>query len=233
MTLYAAALLYLLTILNLWATHLVAETVFWFLFSGLVILYRGITRGAEADFFKKTVLSVFAIATLSEFVFNLRPLGLVSELVLVAGLFFLFTTITVAEATNQDRHTVGFLRGFLAAVIVFLLVYTVAGMVSEPEIFLTYANLLEFLLPFLLTVGVLPYVYGVALSSTYGLLFMRLNWKLDDKAARRYAKWRALRAVNVRLSRTHRLASKFAWRLAPGADKGEIDRALVRSLETE
>jgi hypothetical protein len=80
MTLYLGALVLLLFAARLWTPDLVSETVLWFLFSGLLILFRSVKAGEQTDFFRKTVLSAFAVAAISEFFLSLRPLGLVLEL---------------------------------------------------------------------------------------------------------------------------------------------------------
>ncbi len=232
MILYLGALVFLLSLAGLWMADLVSETVFWFLFSGLVILFRAVNAGEQEDFFKRTVFSVFALTAISEFVLNLRPLGLVLELLLVPVLVLLFGTLAVAETRRDEGHVRGFLQGLIAAIGLFLLGYTIVGMVTDPQVFMTYENLLEFLLPILLTAGVIPFVYGIALLTTYGSLFSRLNWKLDrHRATRRYAKRRILLAGHVRLGRAHRLASRFAWVVGPNDDRAAVDRAVAQALE--
>jgi hypothetical protein len=232
MTLYLGALVFLLSLAGLWTADLVSETVFWFLFSGLVILFRAVSAGGQEDFFKRTVFSVFALTAISEFVLNLRPLGLVLELLLVPVLVLLFGTLAVAEARLDDRHVRGLLQGLIVAIGLLLLAYTLIGMVTDPPVFMTYVNLLQFLLPILLTAGVIPFVYGIALLTTYGSLFSRLNWKLDrHRATRRCAKRRVLRAGHVRLERAHRLASRLAWLVGFDDEDEAVDRAIAQALE--
>jgi hypothetical protein len=234
MTLYLGALVSLLSVADLWTTDLASETVFWWLFSGLLILFRAVNAGGQEDFFKKTVFSVFAIAAISEFVLNLRPLSLVLELLLVPGLVLLLGTLAVAETRRDDGHVRGFLQGLIAAIGLFLLGYTLAGMVTDPQEFMIYENLLEFLLPILLTAGLIPFVYGVALLTTYGSLFSKLNWKLDrQRATRRYAKRRALRAGHVRLGRAYQLAARLAWLIGPDDGEAAIDRAVTQAIEPQ
>jgi hypothetical protein len=232
MILYLGGLVFLLSAAGLWTTDLLSETVFWFLFSGLLTLFRAVTAGGQEDFFKKTLFSVFAVTGITEFVLNLRPLGLLLELLLVPGLLLLFGTLAVAETRHDEGHVRGFLQGLLTGVGLLLLAYTLAGMVTDPQDFMTYESLLEFLLPILLTAGLIPFVYGIALLSTYGTLFSRLNWKLDrQRATRRYAKRRVLRAGHVSLGRAHRLASRLAWVVGPDDSRAAIDRAVAQTLE--
>jgi hypothetical protein len=232
MALYLVGLIFLLSAASLWATALLSETVFWYLFSGLVILFRAVQKGGEENFFKKTVLSLIAITAISEFLLNLRPLNLVLELLLVPSLVLLGGTLALAETQPNGRHTRRFFQGLITALMLFLLLYTLVGMVTKPREFLTYENLLEFLLPILLTVGLIPYVYVAALLTTYGSLFSRLNWKLDGRRdIRRYAKWRVIRTAHVRLRRASQLASRFAWLVAPNDDRAAIDRAILKSME--
>jgi hypothetical protein len=137
MILYLGALVFLLSAAGLWTTDLLSETVLWFLFSGLLTLFRAVTAGGQEDFFKRTLFSVFAVTAITEFALNLRLLGLALELLLVPGLVLLVGTLAVAETRHDDGHVRGFLQGLLTSVGLFLLGYTLAGMVTDPKEFMT------------------------------------------------------------------------------------------------
>ena len=158
------------------------------------------------------ILATLAVTAWLEFAVNVRPLNLVLELVSVPFLVLLFGTLTVSELRGEDRHTSGFILGLAICVVLFFLGYTLAGVISDPDQFLTFEILLELTLPVSLTLGLVPFVYGVALVTTYGTLFARLNWQLKgDTETRRYAKRRVLQTGHVRLRRAHKLAGKVGW----------------------
>lgn len=233
MVLYIAVFVWLLSLADLWRTDLASETAFWWLFVGLPILFRSANAGSQEDFFKKAALSSIGLTAFMEFTVNLRPFNVVVEVLMVLPLLFLFGALAVSQAKDPAGHTSGVLLGLVMAVVLFFVGYTVVGIASEPRDFLTYLTLLEFLVPILLTLGVIPFVYVFALATTYGQAFMRLDWKLDDpqdKSIRRYAKWRVLGAGKLRLHRAHRLASKGVWRIAPGADRTAVDLAIRTAL---
>lgn len=233
MVLYIAGIVWLLSLADLWRTNLVSETTFWWLFVGLPLLFRAVNAGSQDDFFKKAALLSIGWTALLEFVVNLPPFNVVVEVVMVLPLLLLFGALAYSQATDPASHTSGVLLGLGMSVVLFFIGYTVVGMVSNPRDFFTYVTLLEFLVPILLTLGVIPFVYMFALLTTYGSAFMRLNWKLDkaeDASIRRYAKWRVLRAGNLHLKRAHRFASKGAWRIASDDDRTAVDLAVRNAL---
>ena len=232
---WVGLLLLLLERVGLWTNGLASEAVYWILFTGFVLLFRSATAGGDEDFFKRILVSSVGLTALSEFLINLRPMGLVVELLLVIPAATILTlTTAVAETRVEYRQAKGCLQVGAAVTGLGLVGYTVAGMVTDPETMFTYENFLELLVPILLTVGLLPFLYGTALVVTYGSLFGHLDWKLaDNEDGRRYAKRKAIRAAHVRLTLAHQLSGSFHWRLAPQATREEVDAALRSTLHED
>jgi peptidoglycan/LPS O-acetylase OafA/YrhL len=98
MTAWVVGLVLLLRAVHLWTTDLLSETTFWFLFSGVLILFRSVDeRRHQPDFFRRLVHSTVTAGAIAEFVLNLRPMGLVGELLLFPALFALYGMAAVAE----------------------------------------------------------------------------------------------------------------------------------------
>jgi hypothetical protein len=226
---YVAGLVALLSALRMWTPVLISETILWFLFSGLLVLFGAVRHGAEKHFFRRTLRSLVTVAIVLGFVLNLRTLPLVLELLLMLTLFVLVTMLSVAELKQMDRFVQGFLLGLLVAIFTSLLTFTLVGVWTETEEFLTYENALEFLIPAILTVGFLPFVYGVALLSTYGTLFRLLNLNMGEHPSTGYAKRRAIQTARLNLGRVHALASGLPWRLTPKSSEAQVDRALLQA----
>jgi hypothetical protein len=145
-----------------------------------------------------------------------------------------FGTLAFSELKLKGSHEAGFLLGAATAVVLFVLgIHAGRDGFRRPDAYFTYENLLELLLPILLTMGLIPFVYATALLTTYGGLFSRLNWKLEQQPGiRRYAKRRVLQAGNIRLGRAHRLAQKLAWKISPTDTSPGVD-AIEQALSSD
>jgi len=228
MLIYIGLLVWLLALVEVWTTDLIGETIFWF-FGPAVILFSRFDK-AESDpmFLRRALRSILEFTLLAEFVINLYPLSLLAELFLVPVVTILALTAAFAALKPEYRQARTLLDVLLALFGFAFLTYAVVQIVRSPESFVTLATLRELVLPILLTLGFVPFVYGVAVAASYGTLFGRLNWKLDsNKPLARYAKWRLLRATRFRLKSVRRF-KLFPWRLTSSMDRAAVRRAVTR-----
>lgn len=145
-------------------------------------------------------------------------------------LFVLYAMLALVGSKKEEQHTSGFLTGLIVATLLLLVGYTVAGVVNHAGEYFTYGTFLELLLPILLTMGLIPFAYLLALVTSYGNVERTINFKLDPhRDTRRHAKWRSVAASRGRLSRMRALEG-FPWKITPDATKTEIDAAIKRSL---
>jgi hypothetical protein len=116
-----------------------------------------------------------------------------------------------------------FLLGFLGFA---LIGYTILHVVDAPEEFATLDNLRRFLVPILLSLAFLPFVYGVAVFALYDSLFSRLDWKPGGKELPSYAKRRIFRAALFRLRTVRRFSDAYSGALMQASSQADIDRAV-------
>jgi hypothetical protein len=228
MLIYIGLLVWLLALVHVWTTDLISETVFWFFGPAVILLSRFEKAKSDPLFLRRALRSILEFTLLAEFVINLYPLNLAAELVLIPVVTFLALTATVAALKPEYQSARKLLDVLLALIGFGFLIYAVVQIIRSPESFVTLSNLRELLLPILLTLGFVPFVYGVAVAATYGELFGRLNWKLDaNKALARYAKWRLLRATRFRLKSIRRF-NLYPWRLTSSMDRAAVGRVIAR-----
>jgi hypothetical protein len=187
MALYASVLVWLFSLARIWTPAVAAETLFWF-FGPAIVLYSQFDKaGRDPHFFRRTVLATLTVTVVIDFVINLYPFNLVVELLLVP-LFGLMGGM-LALATEPEHRQVKGLINFLLAVLGFVLVgYTILHIVDAPEEFATLDNLCRFLVPILLSLAFLPFVYGVAVFALYDSLFSRTpgrSWSASSPSSSR------------------------------------------------
>lgn len=166
-----------------------------------------------------------------EFVLGLRPLNVVLELFLQPVLFVLVGVAAVSQRTPDGRQISGFLQGLFFSLLVFMIAYAIVGLINGATDVASYDAFLEFILPILMTMAVVPFVYGVAFAATLEQLFMRIDFNMPDNTlVRRLAKRRATFATRFQLSRARILPRHFPWLLNSSSEPQEIPGAVRRAL---
>jgi len=88
----------------------------------------------------------------------------------------------------------------------FLILYALGKVITNYHDLATLHNLREFVLPPLLTLAYIPFLYFFALIMAYEMLFMRLGIFVKDKRLLAFTKWRIFSLCHLDL----RLLNKFA-----------------------
>jgi hypothetical protein len=225
MAMYAGFLVWLLSLARIWTPAVTAETLFWF-FGPAIVLYSQFDKaGRDPHFFRRTALATLTVTVVIEFVINLYSLNLIVELLLVPLLAFIGGML--ALATEPKYRQVKWLMEFLLVVLSFALIgYTIVQIVHAPEDFATLDNLRRLLVPILLSLAFLPFVYGVAVFFLYDSLFSRLDWKPGGKELPGYAKRRIFRAALFRLRTVQRFSDAYWEALMRASSQADIDRAV-------
>ncbi len=167
---YVYLLVWLMGLAGIWTSDLVSETLFWLFGPGIILFSRFDRATSDPHFLRRGLLAILEFTILIELVVNLYPLNLVAELILVL-ILFLGATLAVAALKPEYRSARVLLEILLALTAFALVIYGIVRIVRNPRGFATVGTLREFVVPILLTLGLAPFVYGVAVLTTYGRLF--------------------------------------------------------------
>lgn len=171
---YCVLLVYIFRCIGLWDLQLLKTTLFW-LFGAEVLLINSFEKTTEPSYFVKLVKHSFTWTILIEIIVNLNSFSLFCELILVPFLFFIgILTAFSKEKTEYDpvhRVLKWILNGIAFVIILYAIVHTIR---FARSVFIT-ENLNEILLPPVLTVLFIPFIYIVALYAGYEHLFTMLK----------------------------------------------------------
>jgi hypothetical protein len=211
--------------IGIWTWDLFSETVFWFAGTALVLFVSLDQASSDPRFFRHVVVRVLSFTVFIQFVVNVYTLSLAAELALVPALFILGAMLALSQSRQEYRQLQGCLGAVVSIVGIALLLYSVARAIRDPESFLTATNLRELVAPVLLTLCLLPFLYGLAVWANYDGLFIRLRLHLPNhQRLHRYLCRRLLLATGPRLR-----AVIYASR-APGGSSSPHRRAEAKSI---
>lgn len=161
---YCAGLVLLAWWLGVWHTTALKETVYWFFGTGVVLVGQAITASPRDPAFARRVFhKVVSVTVLIEFAANLYafPLGVELVLVFLASLFVLMQAAAPAIPTMLPsvRTFVG--RGIVGIGLVYL-IYFLVRVFTDLDSFVTREHAEELLVGPVLTVSIIPVLYGLS-----------------------------------------------------------------------
>jgi len=207
---YTAAMVYLLSEWNLWNIDQFKNTVFWFFSVGILSIYNLDKIKVDPDFFKSALIGNLKLLAILQFVVGIYSLPLLAELFLVPLMVVVGIMISIAESDLKYLPVKKLLNGIVITFGLFTLVYTAYMLATDFKELGQEKTFYDFIVPALLTIMYLPYVFAMMTYSTYEMVFVRLQFIVQDRRLRRLAKLYAVAIINFRLGDIRRWADHIA-----------------------
>lgn len=195
---YIAIMLLVLHAVGIWQVSHATNTILWVVCVAFVMLFEN-SKANDESFFKNSIKNNLKILVVLEFLINLYVFSLWVELLLVPVFGILGGLIAIVEFNKQYAGVQKSLNYVMAIIGTFLIGYAVYMAVSDFNIFFTLDNFQNFILPVLLTIMFLPFIYFWALYVNYETLFIRLQFFVKDGALLPYVKKKTILAFGLNL----------------------------------
>lgn len=155
---YIGLSIFVLYTLSLWNIGLLKITIFWFFGWAFFMLVHISKIESEKSYFRKTIVEIIGLTVVVSFIENFYTFSLFVELLLVPFVVLLVGVATVSEIKKE--HLVNrIMNRILILVGLVVMVISIGEIAANFQKFITYATLQEFLLPILLSLMYLPYLY--------------------------------------------------------------------------
>lgn len=209
---YLFGIILLLKNLEVWQTSNLKDVLFWLFTVGLLLVFK-INDAKSNTYFKGIFLSAIKWTIILEFVVNLYSFSLFTEIVILPVLVFLAMTQAVAEMDEKHKVVSKFLQNVIALAGLSIFSYSLYKTVINFEAVLIFQNLVSFLLPSTITILFVPFVYFLALYSTYESYFIHLDFMTVKKDKVKETKKLILRIANINLDKLLRIKKNFEKRV--------------------
>jgi len=203
---YTSSLVYLLLDWELWNIDQLKNTVFWFFSVGLLSICNLDKIKTDPHFFKNSVIGNLRLLAILQFVIGIYSLPLMAELFLVPFMVVVGLMISIAESDVKYLQVKKLLNGIVILFGLFTLVYTAYMLATDFKELGQEKTFYDFVVPALLTVMYLPFVFAMMTYSTYEMVFVRLQFTVPDRKLRCLAKLYAVALLNFRLDAVRRWA---------------------------
>jgi hypothetical protein len=226
---YTALVVWSLAQMNLWTSDLLKDTILWFLFAGVALAFSGITQSWEPLNWRKILVEQVAVIVLLEYIVNTYTFSLPVELLLVP-ILTIIVTLNAFARTDAKFASVAKLTGCLQGVFgIAVLAVAMWQAVTHLKQLATWDTVRSVALAPLLSILILPFVYGFTLLSAYEQLFIRLTFgEKKEPRLMRHIKWRLFKHLGMRQSAVGAFGREHAADLIRVKSRADIDRLLAK-----
>lgn len=209
---YLYGIILLLQNLEVWQSSNLKDVLFWLFSVGLILVFK-INEAKSNAYFKGIFLSAIKWTIVLEFIVNLYSFSLLTEIIILPVLVFLAMTQAVAEMDEKHKMVSKFLQNVIAVAGLLIFSFSLYKTLINFDAVLTFQNLVVFLLPSTITVLFIPFVYLLALYSTYESYFIHLDFMTVKKDKVKEVKKLILRIANINLDKLLRIKKNFEKRV--------------------
>jgi hypothetical protein len=209
---YLFGIILLFKNLEVWQNSNLKDVLFWLFTVGLILAFK-INDAKSNAYFKGIFLSAIKWTIVLEFVVNLYSFSLFTEIIILPVLVFLAMTQAVAEMDEKHKVVSKFLQNVIALEGLSIFSYSIYKTVINFNAVLTFQNLVAFLLPSTITILFIPFIYFLALYSTYESYFIHLDFMTIKKDKVKEVKQLILRIANINLDKLLRIKKNFEKRV--------------------
>lgn len=209
---YLYGIILLLKNVGVWQSSNLKDVLFWLFSVGLILVFN-INDAKSNAYFKGIFLSAIKWTIVLEFIVNLYSFSLLTEIIILPVLVFLAMTQAVAEMDEKHKMVSKFLQNVIAIAGLSIFSYSLYKTIVNFDDVLTFQNLISFLLPSTITVLFIPFVYFLALYSTYESYFIHLDFMTVKKDKVKETKKLILRIANINLDKLLRIKKNFEKRV--------------------
>lgn len=191
---------------GIWTNEFAADTWFWFFTAAVILLFNFSNASKKPDFFTRTAKEAFGLTLVLGFLSDLYVLSVPVEFV-GQGVVAMLAGVSAVAARQRDSEPARKLvDGCLSLVGLTILVLAIVKLVTTWSYEEAPDLVRQLVMPAWMTLGVLPYIFAVALYAAYEQAF---TW-IDFRDTHRFrARFQAKVAVALRLHGQATLVDKL------------------------
>ncbi len=225
MILYISLIIFIFFSLQFWDVSLLKDTIFWAFGVAFVLFFNTTKAIKEDDFFKKTILDNLKLILILEFILNLYSFNIYIELIIVPFLIFIVLLSAFSNGKEEYKLTKRFFDYLIAIIGIGYLIYAIFNIIIDFNNFATLTNLKSFLLPPILTIIFLPFIYFIALYSLYQTFFIRIKFgTYNNKKIEKYTRKKVFKMCLLNFNKLKKISKELMWFKAK--DKKEVKELL-------
>lgn len=186
----------LLYLVGLWSPLQLKNTILWGIFTGFFVNMKVATNKTDVLFYKDWILNSFTLAAIVQFVVGIETFNFKVELFLIVPLSFMISIfLGVSKSKTEYKLAENFFNILFILFGVIILFFSIKNIINNINKINKVITLLDFVLPFFLSLLFLPYIFFLKMLCVYEVMFIRIKIKKEDSFK---AKLYLLQKINFR-----------------------------------
>lgn len=222
---YLSIFIFALHSIDVWSVGQLKNTILWFIFVGFVQLLNTNKIKDPNLYLQQSLNDQVKIIVLVEFLVAFHSYSFTMELLLVSVITTLACCTAYAQGKPEYISASKFCNYSLAIIGTLILADTLITIYQQPSTFFAVDTFRDFLVPMLLSVAFLPYMYAFYYFLAYERAFAITRIYTDSKALQRYAKIRSF----VEFKGKHQMI--LEWLRYSCKSEFESKQTIQRSIE--
>lgn len=210
MIIYMGIIVYALSYVELWNTEQIKNTIFWCASVGFMSLLKLDSIKKDKSFIKHSVISNLKLLVIIQFIVGVYSFPLVVEVFLVPALVLIGGMTAIVDSDKQYTKVKFLLEYLLFAFALIVIIYTIYMLNTNFGEITKEKTLYDFIVPPLLTILYLPFIFFMVVYSTYEQVAARIGFSIKNNLLRHTALAYAILVFNVRINLLERWASHIA-----------------------
>lgn len=221
------ALCWLFSQLGLWASDQLIPAILWYFFSGLAMTCRSLSAKEDERYFMSLLWDNLRIIEIFEFVVVAYSFSLLIEFFLVP--IMVVVGLIIADTKNEYASVNKVFEWIVLAVVIGMLWKSVGTISAQPGTFFTLQTGRNFLLPFVFTIGSIPFFYFWFCYSHIENASIRIDFKtFQSDELKHYARKRFFFIFMVRPWLLQRAVRQF--HNLPAKTNSDVDQIITDIL---
>lgn len=226
--LWIVLVVFLLAEIGFWSVSDLKTTIQWALTFAFVTMFDIVRITEDNTYFRKTIRDSAGATAVIMFIAESYTFPLPVELLLVPLMTILVCMHALAQTDRRYDPANKLLTPLLGMAACGYIGYGLYQIATNSDQFFNLGTAHSFLLPIVLTMGYLPFVYLLNVHATYDRVSTRVHFVFRDQALERYAIWRAFLSFRFDLDGLRRWKRNLHIRNA--TSKGDI-RSVIREVK--
>lgn len=227
---YTGLTVLLLAKIEIWEWILLKDTIYWFIAVAFVLMMNTNKATQEKGFFIKILKDNLKIILLLEFILTLYTFNLIAEIVLVPILVFIGAMSAVSELKKEYLPVKKLFDFILSLIGIFFIIFALGKVFGDFQNIITSQNLKTLILPPLLTIAFIPFIYFFVLIMAYETLFVRLSiFNKNDPDLIKFTKRKIILTCHLNLSKLNRFAKESPQDLMKVKAKEDVIRMIKKN----
>lgn len=191
-SLWISLLVLALKELGFWDWSNLKTTVFWAFAFAFYSMFQAIKIDFDSKYCKHLMLESFGLSAILMFIGSVYTLSLLAELLILPFALSLSLMQVISAKNPKQKSAHNFVNYLLSLLGLGYISYWGYSIYHNPQRLFTFANFGDFMMPIILTIWYMPYLYLWKLIIVYELLFVALNRNIENAKLLRFSKLMAI-----------------------------------------